>query len=51
VLWQSNEAIRDLLIEYYTRKKQLPVAPTGNWKLLPEAAQKRLLAGGTGGGR
>jgi 2',3'-cyclic-nucleotide 2'-phosphodiesterase/3'-nucleotidase len=43
VLWQSNEAIRDLLIEYYTRKKQFPTAASGNWKLLPEAARARLI--------
>jgi hypothetical protein len=40
-----------LLIDYYTKKKQLPSTPTGNWKLVPEAAQKRLVAGGAAGGR
>ncbi len=46
VLWQSNEAIRDLLIEHFARKKEFPVKASGNWKLLPEAARKRLIEGG-----
>ncbi len=51
ILWQSNDAIRDLLIEYYSRKKQMPLAPSGNWKILPEAARQRLLQQGLGAGR
>jgi len=43
VLWQSNEAIRDLIIEYYTRKKSFPTKPSNNWQLLPVAARERLL--------
>lgn len=43
VLWQSNDAIRDLLVDYYTKKKSFPTQPSGNWKLLPEAARERLL--------
>ncbi len=43
ILWQSSDAIRELLIEYYTRKKSFPTAPNRNWKLLPEAAHERLI--------
>jgi len=43
VLWQSNDAIRDLIVEYYTKKKSFPTQPSGNWKLLPDAARERLL--------
>ncbi len=43
ILWQSNDAIRDLIIEYYTKKKSFPTAPSNNWQLLPVAARERLL--------
>jgi hypothetical protein len=43
VLWQSSEAIRDLLVEYYTKKKLIPEAADGNWRIVPEAARERLL--------
>ncbi len=43
VLWQSNEAIRELIIEYYTKKKSFPTKPSNNWQLLPVAARERLL--------
>ena len=43
ILWQSNDAIRDLLIEYYSRNKNFPERATGNWKIIPEAAQRRLM--------
>ena len=43
VLWQSNDAIRDLIIDYYTKKKSFPTKPSNNWQLLPVAARERLL--------
>ncbi len=43
ILWQSTDAIRELLIEYYTRKKSFPATPTNNWKIVPAAARLRLL--------
>jgi 2',3'-cyclic-nucleotide 2'-phosphodiesterase/3'-nucleotidase len=43
VLWQSTEAIRDLIISYYGQKKVLPAEPTKNWKLSPDAARDRLV--------
>lgn len=43
ILWQSSDAIRDLIIEYYGRKKSFPTQPSGNWKIVPEAAHQRLI--------
>jgi len=43
LLWQSSDAIRDLLIDYYTKKKSFPTTASGNWKLMPPAARERLL--------
>ncbi|MBM3784517.1 MAG: hypothetical protein FJW30_09175 [Acidobacteria bacterium] len=34
ILWQSNQPIRDLMVEYYTRKKTLPSAADGNWRVV-----------------
>jgi 2',3'-cyclic-nucleotide 2'-phosphodiesterase/3'-nucleotidase len=44
ILWQSSEAIRDLLVEYFTTRKFLPEKPDNNWRIVPEAARARLLA-------
>jgi 2',3'-cyclic-nucleotide 2'-phosphodiesterase / 3'-nucleotidase len=43
VLWRSGREIRDLLIEYYTERKQLPAAPDGNWRVMPPSAVETLL--------
>jgi 2',3'-cyclic-nucleotide 2'-phosphodiesterase / 3'-nucleotidase len=43
VVWQSNEEIRDMMVRYYTERKELPATPDGNWKLLPETARKTLV--------
>lgn len=43
ILWRSNDAIRDLIIEYYRVKKTLPTHASGNWKIIPETAHLRLL--------
>jgi 2',3'-cyclic-nucleotide 2'-phosphodiesterase/3'-nucleotidase len=42
VVWRSTTEIRDLMIEYYTEKKRLPVEPDHNWRILPEEAQHTL---------
>ncbi len=38
VLWRSGKEIRELLIEYFIAKKQLPAKADGNWHLVPAAA-------------
>jgi 2',3'-cyclic-nucleotide 2'-phosphodiesterase / 3'-nucleotidase len=42
VLWQSNDAIRELLVEYYTKKKYFPTEASKNWRIIPESAVQRL---------
>jgi 2',3'-cyclic-nucleotide 2'-phosphodiesterase/3'-nucleotidase len=44
VLWQSTESVRQLMIDYYTRKKVIEGRPDNNWEIVPEAAKKALLA-------
>ena len=42
VAWRSAAGIRELVIEYYTKRKTLPAAADHNWRIVPEAAAKRL---------
>jgi 2',3'-cyclic-nucleotide 2'-phosphodiesterase/3'-nucleotidase len=42
ILWQSNTTIRDLMIQYYTERKHLPVEPDNNWRVVPEEARHTL---------
>ena len=46
ILWQSNDAIRDLIVDYYKQKKSFPSTATGNWKIIPDAARRRLMSTG-----
>ncbi len=39
VVWKSNREIRDLIIDYYTKKKALPSRPDNNWRILPATAR------------
>ncbi|MFN0166185.1 MAG: bifunctional metallophosphatase/5'-nucleotidase [Bryobacteraceae bacterium] len=42
IVWRSNEDIRQLIIDYFTAKKTLPAKPDGNWRVVPESAQRLL---------
>lgn len=42
IVWQSQDEIRDLIVEYYTAKKTLPEKADENWKIIPSAAQQEL---------
>jgi 2',3'-cyclic-nucleotide 2'-phosphodiesterase/3'-nucleotidase len=42
VVWRSTDEIRDMLVEYYTERKTLPVAPDDNWRVVPDAARTAL---------
>ena len=42
VVWRSGEEIRDLIVRYYTERKQLPGEATGNWRLVPDQARLTL---------
>jgi 2',3'-cyclic-nucleotide 2'-phosphodiesterase/3'-nucleotidase len=44
IVWKSNRPIRDLVIEYYAERKQLPASPDHNWRIVPEGARKVLAA-------
>ncbi|HEX8922631.1 MAG TPA: 5'-nucleotidase C-terminal domain-containing protein, partial [Pyrinomonadaceae bacterium] len=35
VVYRSSEEIRELIIDWVERHKQIPVEPTNNWRLLP----------------
>ncbi len=43
VVWRSTEEIRDMVVSYYIEKKQLPVKPDDNWRVIPEGARKVLV--------
>jgi 2',3'-cyclic-nucleotide 2'-phosphodiesterase / 3'-nucleotidase len=44
IVWRSGREIRDLIVEYYSERKNLPARPDGNWRLLPERAIETLAA-------
>ncbi len=42
IVWRSHREIRDLLIDYYTRRKMFPAAADNNWRIVPPAAARSL---------
>jgi len=54
VVWRSGQEIRDLMVEYYTARKELPSVSDGNWRVVPDLAARTLAkealaaAGGSG---
>jgi 2',3'-cyclic-nucleotide 2'-phosphodiesterase/3'-nucleotidase len=42
ILWQSRTEIRELMIQYYTERKHLPVDPDNNWRIVPDEARRTL---------
>jgi 2',3'-cyclic-nucleotide 2'-phosphodiesterase/3'-nucleotidase len=42
IVWRSMTEIRDLMIQYYTERQQLPVEPDNNWRILPPQAARTL---------
>ncbi len=40
IVWRSPREIRDLIVEYYTERKQLPSKTDGNWRIEPAAARE-----------
>lgn len=42
IAWQSMTEIRDLMIQYYTERKQLPPEPDNNWRIVPDEARQTL---------
>ena len=43
VVYRSPQEVRELLIEYVTRKGHLPAAANGNWSIVPREAQQAIL--------
>ncbi len=42
ILWRSNQDIRQLIIDYFSARKRLTSRADGNWRVVPEAAQRLL---------
>jgi 2',3'-cyclic-nucleotide 2'-phosphodiesterase/3'-nucleotidase len=42
ILWRSNQDIRSLMVEYYTKRGRLPAEADGNWRIVPPAAAATL---------
>jgi len=42
ILWESNQDIRNLMIEYFIEHRRLPAKPDGNWRIVPAGALKVL---------
>jgi 2',3'-cyclic-nucleotide 2'-phosphodiesterase / 3'-nucleotidase len=42
IVWRSGQEIRDLMVEYYTARKELPSTVSGNWRVVPDLAAKTL---------
>jgi 2',3'-cyclic-nucleotide 2'-phosphodiesterase/3'-nucleotidase len=42
VVYRSGRDIRDLMVEYFRAKGELPASPDGNWRLVPGAAVETL---------
>jgi 2',3'-cyclic-nucleotide 2'-phosphodiesterase / 3'-nucleotidase len=42
VVWRSTEDIREMMIQFFTDKGELPTAPDGNWRVTPEEAHQEL---------
>jgi hypothetical protein len=38
IVWRSATEIRDLMVQYYTERKTLPVEPVTNWRIGPPEA-------------
>lgn len=44
IVWRSGREVRDLMIDYFSGRHRLPVAPDGNWRLVPARAVDTLVA-------
>ena len=42
VVWRSTEDIREMMIQFFTEKRELPTMPSGNWRVIPEEAHQEL---------
>jgi 2',3'-cyclic-nucleotide 2'-phosphodiesterase / 3'-nucleotidase len=42
VVWRSSEEVREMIVRYYSEKKQLPGAADNNWRIMPVEALREL---------
>jgi hypothetical protein len=42
VVWRSPEDIRQLIIDYYSERGEIPATPQGNWRIVPAQALRTL---------
>ena len=42
VVWRSSEDIRQLIIDYYSERGEIPARPAGNWRIAPAEALRTL---------
>ena len=42
IVWRSSQDIRQLIIDYYIERGELPAKPVGNWHILPAEALRTL---------
>jgi 2',3'-cyclic-nucleotide 2'-phosphodiesterase/3'-nucleotidase len=42
VVWRSPEDIRQLIIDYYSERGEIPETPAGNWRIVPAEAVQTL---------
>jgi 2',3'-cyclic-nucleotide 2'-phosphodiesterase/3'-nucleotidase len=42
IVWRSSQDIRQLIIDYYIERGELPAKPVGNWRILPAEALRTL---------
>jgi len=38
IVWRSPEDIRQLIIDYYSERSEIPATPAGNWRIVPAEA-------------
>jgi 2',3'-cyclic-nucleotide 2'-phosphodiesterase/3'-nucleotidase len=43
IVWRSSEDIRQLIIDYFSERGDLPSEPDNNWRVIPKAARGTLL--------
>lgn len=43
IVWRASQEIRDLIIEYYSERGELPAKADSNWRIVPEQAREQLL--------
>jgi 2',3'-cyclic-nucleotide 2'-phosphodiesterase/3'-nucleotidase len=43
IVWRASQEIRDLIIEYYSERGELPASADRNWRIIPDKAREQLM--------